>query len=85
MNDGIHFPYIGQEFIAQPFALAGATNQARYINDLDLRWNDPVRLHQSGQLIQPGVGYIHQAGIGFDGTEPVVARLCLGAVAHRIE
>ena len=85
MDDGIYFPDIGEELIAEAIAFAGSANQSSYIDDLDLGGYGALRNDQFSQLLQTRIRHIHQSDVWVDGTEPVVTGLCFGAVANRIE
>ena len=63
----------------------GATHQPGDIYYFDLRWYNTVRYYQLSQFIQSWIGYIHQTDIGVDGTETIIACLCLCTITHRIK
>ena len=44
LDDGVHFADVGQELVAEAFALARALDEAGDVDELDRRRDDDVRL-----------------------------------------
>jgi hypothetical protein len=71
-DDGVSFTNIGQELVAQAFALRGAGNQAGDIDELDDRRLDALRFDDGRDLLQAGIGHFDNADVGLDGAEGIV-------------
>ena len=72
MQDGIGLADIGQKLIAQSLAFAGSSNQSRDVNKLDSGRQDPLGMHNLGQLSKPRIRHFDNAHIGLNGAEWVV-------------
>ena len=75
MRDGVDLADVGEELVAEPFALGGAAHQARDVDEGDARRDEFGGLGDRGELFQPWVGHRHVADIGLDGAERIVRRL----------
>ncbi len=78
MNDRVHLPDVGQELVAQPLAFAGALHQSGDVDELDCGRHGPLRVHDLGQRIQPGIGDLDDAGVRLDGGKRIVRHQRLG-------
>ena len=85
IGDGIGLADIGEELVAQPFALRCAFHQARNIHKAHARRQNVRRLADGRQLFQPRIGHRHLAHIGLDGAEREVGRLRGGGAGECIE
>ena len=85
MHYGIYLADVGQELVAQAFALAGPFYQAGNIHKLYGGGQHALRVHQACQHVQPLVGHVYLAHIGLYGAKAVVGCLRLGAIAYRVE
>ncbi len=72
VDDGVGLADVGQELVAQAFALAGAGHQARDVDELDDGRHDALGLDDLGQLRQPRIGHFDHADVRLDGAERVV-------------
>ncbi len=79
MDDGIHFPDIGQEFISQSFSFAGSFYQTGDVHNLDDGGHNPLRFHDFFQSIETLIGNGNDAHIGIDGAERIVGSFRFGA------
>ena len=79
LGDGIHLTDMGQEFVAQTFALGGSLDQSGNIDEAHGGGNGfPfgfVHIRQSGKA---AVGNIDNADVGLNGAERIVGRLSAG-------
>ena len=75
MHDGVAFPDVGQELVAQSLALAGALHQTGDVHKFDGGRGHFLGMIHLRQHVQPLVGHRHHAGVGFDGTERIIRRL----------
>ena len=90
VNDGLGFPDIAEETVAEALALAGALDEPRDIHEFHRRGDDLGRVHDGIELAEPVVGDRDHAGIRLDGAERVVLGLNArgrqgienGALAH---
>ena len=78
MDDGVHFPDVGQKLVAEPLAFGGAFHQTCNIHKLDDGRGVFVRIVHFGQHVQPPVRHCHNPHIGFNGAERIVGRLGAG-------
>ena len=90
MDDSVHLPNIGKEFVPQALPLGSALHQAGDVHKFNSGGGEFFRMIHFSQLIQPLVGHGHHAYVGLDSAEGVVGRLgprvCnsveKGALAH---
>ena len=72
IDRGIGLADMGQEFVAQTLACAGAGHEARNVHELDNRRHDPFRRDDGGELLQAGIGHLDDPDVGFDGAERII-------------
>ena len=84
MNDGVHFPYMGQEFVAQSLPAAGSLDEAGDVNELNGGGRHFLRMIHLRQNVQPPVRDKNNARVGLNGTERIVFRL-RSRVCDRVE
>ena len=75
VQNGIRFTNVGQELVAQPFALAGPFHQSGNVHNFHGSGHYTVGVHQPGQFVQTVIGHRNHAHIGLDGAEREVGRL----------
>ena len=75
VDDGVHLPDIGEEFVAQALALGGALDQAGDVHEFDGGGGVLLRLVHLGQLVQALVRHGDHAHVGLYGAKRVVGRL----------
>ena len=80
MYDGVYLADIGEELVTESFAFGGAFDETGYIYDAYLGGDDAIGLYECCQFVEPFIGYVDEAGIGFDRAKAIVAGLCFGAV-----
>ena len=85
MGDGIAFTDIGQELVAQTFALGRAAHQTGDIDKGHARGDDLLRPGNLGQFVQARVGHRNLAHIRLDRAEGEVRRLRGGGARQRVE
>ena len=69
VSDGVGFTDVGQEFVAQPFAFGGASDQAGNVHEFHGGGHDPLRADDGGEFVQTRVRHRYHAGVGFNGAE----------------
>ena len=74
VRDRVALADVGEELIAQAFALRGTRHQSRDIDELDRRSDHLLRLGDGGELCEPRVGHLDDADVGVDGAERIVLR-----------
>ncbi len=75
MDDGVDLADVGEELVAEPFALGGAAHQAGDVDEADAGRDDLLRLGDRGDLLQARIGHRHLAGVRLDGAERIVGGL----------
>ena len=85
MDDRIDLADVGEELVAEAFALAGAADQPGDVDELDLGLDLLRRLGDPGDLVEPFVGHRDAADVGFDRAERIVRRLGRGSFGQSIE
>jgi hypothetical protein len=85
MDDGLDLPDVGEELVAQPFALRGAAHQAGDVDEFELGLDLLRRLGEAGDLVEPRVGHRNPPDIGLDRAEGIVRRLRRRRLSQRIE
>ena len=78
MDDGIHFPNIGEKLIAETFSFGSPADQSGDVDKFELGFNGLCRTSDRRNLDNPGVRHSDLSDIRFDGAERIVGRLrCL--------
>ncbi|MCY1296803.1 hypothetical protein D9M70_462140 [compost metagenome] len=72
VGDGVGFADIGQELVAQAFALGRARDQAGDVDELDRGRQDALRLDDFGQAAEPRIRHFDHAHVGLDRAERIV-------------
>ena len=85
MNDRVDLADVGEELVAEAFALARAAHQPGDVNELDLRLDFLRRLGDLADLVEAGVGHGDAADVGLDGAEGIIRRLRRGGLGQGIE
>src|SRR5262249_15198230 len=85
MGDGIDLADVGEELVAQAFAVGSTLHQARDVDELELGVDDLGRAGDGRELVQPRIGHGDAADIGLDGAEWIVGRLRRLGGGERIE
>ena len=85
MGDGVAFADVGEELVAEAFALRGAAHQSGDVDESETGRDDLLRARDFGQGLEPGVRHRDVADIGLDGAERVVGRLGGGSLGQRVE
>src|SRR5205814_4983985 len=75
VDDGVDFADIGEELVAETFALRGAADEASDVDELDLRLDLLRRAGDLPDAVEPRIGHRDAADIGFDRAERIVGRL----------
>ena len=78
MDDGVGHADVGQEFVAQALAPAGALDQTGDVHELNDSRGGLFGVVHLAQLVQTVVGHSHHAHVGVDGAEGVVGALGAG-------
>jgi hypothetical protein len=78
MRDRIRLADIGKEFVAEPFALRCARDEAGNVDELHRRRDRLLRLDDVGKHIEPRIGHWHDTDVRVDGTERIVFGRDLG-------
>jgi len=78
VQDGICFPDVGQEFVAQPFAFAGPFDQSGDVDNFHGSGDDTARLDQFSQFVEAFIRYGNDADVGLNGAKRKVGRLRFG-------
>ena len=79
MNDSVHLTDMGQELVAQAFALAGPLDQTGDIHKLNGGGSNLFGVIHIRQYVQTAVRHRHNAGVRLDGAEGVIGSLCARA------
>ncbi len=75
MDDGIDFADIGEELVAEAFALRGTAHEAGDVDEGDARRDDFLRLAGLCQQLHAWIGNRHFTGVRLDRAERIVRRL----------
>ena len=82
--DSVYFTDVGQEFVAQTFAFAGAAHQTSNVNEFDDSRCGFCGVIHFCQFCQSFVRHSYDAHVGVDGTEGIVCCFCFPQ-SHRVE
>ena len=85
VDDGIDFADIGQELVAEAFALGRAAHQTGDVDKLKGGGNDLNGFANLGQHAQARVRDADTTDIGFDRAERIIGGLCRGGRSQGIE
>jgi hypothetical protein len=77
LHDGVDLSNVGEKLIAQPLALVRAADEARDIDEIDRRGNDPVRVDDGVECGEARVRHGDDAHVRLDRAERVVCRFGL--------
>ena len=78
VDDRVRLADVGQKLVAQPLAFGRALDQTGYIDDLDRRGDDFLRVVYFREVHDPLVGHRDDPDVGFYRTERKIRRLRLG-------
>ena len=85
VDDRVDLADVGEELVAEPFALGGAADEAGDVDELDLGLDLLRRLGDLADLVEPRIGHRDPADIGLDRAEWIIGRLRRGGLGQRIE
>lgn len=85
MHDGIDFANVGEELVAQAFALRRAAHQAGNIDEGDACRDQLFRLGDLGKLLHTRIGNRHFTGVRLDRAERIIRRLRRRRLGQRVE
>ena len=85
MGDRVAFADIGEELVAEPFALRGAAHEARDVDEGEAGRDDLLRARNLGQHGEARVGHGDVADIRLDRAERIVGRLGRGGLRQGVE
>ena len=85
MDDGVDLADVGEELVAQAFALRCAAHEAGDVDEGQPRRDDLRRLADRGELVEPRIGHRDLADIRLDGAERIVRRLRRRRLGQRVE
>ena len=74
VGDGIGLADVGQELVAQSFALGRARDEPRDVDKFHSRGNDTRRARDARQRVEPWIGHGDNPDVGLDRAERVVLR-----------
>ena len=85
VDDRVDLADVGEELVAEPFALARAAHQPGDVDEFDLGLDLLRRLGDRRDLVEPRVGHGDAADVGLDRAERIVRRLRRGGLGQSIE
>jgi len=78
MADGVGLTDVGEELVAQAFALGRAFDKAGDIGEFKRRINGLLRVEQLHQVVHALIRHLNNADVGVDGRKRIVLRQHLG-------
>ena len=63
MHDGVGLADVGEELVAEPFALGRALHETGDVEELHRRRHRPLRLYDPRELVEPVVGDVRRADV----------------------
>ena len=69
VDDGVGFADVGEELVAQAFALGGTGHQAGDVDEFDDGRDDALRFDDFGERGRARIGNLDDADVGLDGAE----------------
>jgi hypothetical protein len=85
MHDGIDFPDVGEELVAETFTLRRAAHQAGDVDEGDAGRDDFLGAGDCRQLLHAGIWNGDFAGVRLDRAEGIVCRLRCCRFGERVE
>jgi hypothetical protein len=85
VHDRVHLADVGEELVAEAFALGRAAHEAGDVDEGNARRDDFFRLRDAGDLLQPRVRHGDLAGVRLDRAERIVRRLGGCRLGQRVE
>src|SRR5690348_868408 len=85
MDDRVDLADVGEELVAEAFALARSTNEACDVDEFDLRFDLIGRLGDRSYPVEPWIGHGDAADVRLNRAEGVVGRLRGGSLGQGIE
>ena len=71
---GVHFSYVGKEFISKSFAFGRTLDQSCYIDEFYRRVNSAFTVVQTGEIVNSFVFDFNHSHVGFYRTKRIVCR-----------
>ena len=84
VRNGVAFADVGEELVAEAFALARACNEAGDIDEFHCSGNNALRMIDFSELLQARIGNLNNADVGFNRAERIVFRRDAG-LRKRVE
>ena len=72
VHNRVGFADVGQELVAQAFALGSASHQACDVHKLHNRGHDALGRDDLSQLVQAGIGHLHHTSVRLNRAEGVI-------------
>lgn len=85
VDDGVNFADIGEELVAQAFALGRAAHEAGNVHEVDAGRDDFLRAGDAGDVVLARIGNRHFAGVRLDGAEGIIRGLRGRGLGQRVE
>ena len=85
MRDGVDLADVGEELVAEAFALGGAAHEAGDVDEGQPGRDDLRRFGDRRELVEPRIGHGDFADIRLDGAERIVRRLRRRRLGQRVE
>ena len=85
MGDRVAFADVGEELVAEPFALRGAAHQSGDVDEGEPRRDDLLRAGDLGQDVEARIRHRDLPDIRLDGAERIVGRLRRRGLRQRVE
>jgi hypothetical protein len=85
VNDGVDFADVGQELVAEAFALRRTADEACDIDEGNPGRDDLLGAGDRRELLETRIRHGHFPGVGLDGAERIVRSLRGGRARQRVE
>jgi len=85
LQRGVHLANVGEELVAQSFALARTANQPGYVNEIHGGTNDFFRFADGGDFFQTDVRHRHRGLVRLDRAKGIIRRLRILRAGQRVE
>ena len=85
MRDGIDLADVGEELVAEAFALGGTAHEACDVHEGEAGGDDLGGACDLRQHVKARVRHGHVTHIGLDGAEGIIRRLCRCRLCERVE
>src|SRR5690348_16841492 len=85
LDDGVYFPDVTEELVAEAFTRAGALYETGDVHELDRGRDEDGSFGDFGERCEPGIGHSDDADVRVDGAKGIIFRRRLAGTGDSVE